>query len=95
MVTLVRDLALAAAAVGALLLAFSAIVPPAPAAAQAMPSGTTLRQACAGDVRKLCPGIAPGGGRIQKCFVEKYEQVSPACKSAMDEARAMKANGAK
>ncbi len=94
MVKLVRDLTLAVAAVTALAMAFSAIVPPAPAAAQAMPSGT-LRKACAEDVQRLCPGVTPGGGRIQKCFVEKYEQVSSACKSAMDEARAMKANGAK
>lgn len=94
MVKLVRDVTLATTAAAALTMAFASLLPPEPASAQSMPRDV-LRQACAGDVRKLCPGIAPGGGRIQQCFVEKYDQVSPACKSAMDEARAMKASGAK
>jgi len=94
MVKFIRDLLIAAAATAGLTMALSAIAQPAPAVAQTTPRDV-LRQACASDVRKLCPGVMPGGGRIQKCFLEKYDQVSPGCKSAMDEARALKANGAK
>jgi hypothetical protein len=48
-----------------------------------------VRQACAGDVRTLCAGVFPGGGRIKKCVIEKHDQLSDACKSAMLSARAM------
>jgi hypothetical protein len=48
-----------------------------------------VRQACAGDVRTLCAGVFPGGGRIKKCMIEKHDQLSDACKSAMLSARAM------
>jgi len=34
-------------------------------------------------VRALCPGIAPGGGRIKKCLQEKSDQVSDTCKRAV------------
>jgi hypothetical protein len=107
MVKLARDVTIAAAAVTVLVMAFSAIVQLAPAAAQTAPvtgnSGAgnpgagkpvaVMRRACADDVQRLCPGVMPGGGRIQKCFVEKYAEVSAACRSAMEEARAMKAGG--
>ncbi|HWK96180.1 MAG TPA: hypothetical protein VNR39_12235 [Pseudolabrys sp.] len=92
MVKLIRDIVIATMATIGLTLALSALVTPASAQAS---QRDTLRQACAADVRRVCPGVMPGGGRIQKCFVEKYDQVSPACKSALDEARALKANGAK
>lgn len=48
-----------------------------------------LQQACASDVRALCSGITPGGGRIKQCMVEKRDQLSDGCKSAMQAARAM------
>ncbi|MBI1201166.1 MAG: hypothetical protein GC182_01515 [Rhodopseudomonas sp.] len=64
-----------------------------PAAAQDAPTPakppSALRQACAEDVRVLCAGIAPGGGRIKQCFIAKRAQLSPGCKSALLGARAM------
>lgn len=92
MVKLVRDVTLAASAAAVLMMAFSALVPP--AAAQTMPP-EALRQACGGDVRKLCAGVKPGEGRIVQCLAAKPDQVSPACKSALQQAQATKANGAK
>ena len=47
-----------------------------------------LQQACADDVRALCPGITPGGGRIKQCFIAKRAQLSFGCKRALLEARA-------
>ncbi|MFA6265542.1 MAG: hypothetical protein WC670_07500 [Pseudolabrys sp.] len=91
MVKLVRDVMLAIFAVAAFCAALASIVGASPAAAQATPRDV-LRQACGDDVRRLCPGVMPGGGRIQKCFAEKQDQVSPGCKSAMQDARAMNGN---
>jgi hypothetical protein len=54
-----------------------------PAAAQNL---AALQKACMGDVRALCAGIQPGGGRIKDCLMAKADQVSPQCKSAMSEA---------
>lgn len=42
-----------------------------------------VRSACQADIRKLCAGIRPGGGRIQNCFREKQDQVSTGCKAAL------------
>jgi Cysteine rich repeat len=38
-----------------------------------------LRSACGGDVRALCPGVAPGGGRIIECLATQAASLSPAC----------------
>lgn len=35
---------------------------------------------CQADVKKLCPGIQPGHGRILACLESKEDQVSAACK---------------
>lgn len=92
MVKLVRDVTLATTAAAALTLALSALVPPPPAAAQSMPP-EALRQACGGDVRKLCAGVRPGEGRLVQCLAAQPDQVSSACKSALEQAKAMKTNG--
>jgi hypothetical protein len=42
-----------------------------------------LRSACGGDVRALCGGVAPGGGRIVQCLVTQAASISPACKSVL------------
>ncbi|HVX78621.1 MAG TPA: hypothetical protein VHB49_21020 [Bradyrhizobium sp.] len=47
-----------------------------------------LRQACGADVRSLCSGIFPGGGRIKKCMTEKFDQLSDGCKNALKQAQA-------
>ncbi len=42
-----------------------------------------LRSACGGDVRTLCGGIAPGGGRIVQCLASQAASLSPACKDVL------------
>ena len=42
-----------------------------------------LRSACGGDVRALCGGIAPGGGRIVRCLATQAASLSPACQSVL------------
>lgn len=47
-----------------------------------------LRAACEADVRRICAGVEPGGGRIRECLKERHEQLSPACKGALRDAAA-------
>jgi hypothetical protein len=42
-----------------------------------------LRSACGGDVRALCGGVAPGGGRIAQCLAGQAAALSPACKDVL------------
>jgi cysteine rich repeat protein len=42
-----------------------------------------LRSACGGDVRALCGGIAPGGGRIVQCLATQAASLSPACQGVL------------
>jgi hypothetical protein len=35
---------------------------------------------CRADVKKLCPGVKPGHGRVLACLEGKEDQVSQACK---------------
>jgi hypothetical protein len=53
------------------------------------------RAACRADYQKFCSTTMPGGGRIAKCLAENSEKLSPACKTAMADAKASKAGGAK
>jgi hypothetical protein len=67
----------------------------APAAAPAAPAVLVLRpmrprevlfvmrSACGGDVRALCPGVEPGGGRIIECLATQAASLSPACKDVL------------
>lgn len=41
------------------------------------------RSACAADVRKLCSGVAPGGGRIARCLATNAASLSSACKDVL------------
>jgi hypothetical protein len=47
-----------------------------------------LRSACGGDVRSLCGGVAPGGGRIVQCLATNAASLSPACKDVLSQFRA-------
>lgn len=42
-----------------------------------------LRSACSADVRTLCAGVAPGGGRIMQCIANRGADLSPACKDVL------------
>ncbi|WP_299809058.1 hypothetical protein [Tardiphaga sp.] len=42
-----------------------------------------MRSACGGDIRSLCGGIAPGGGRIAQCLASNGASLSPACASVL------------
>lgn len=64
----------------AALLTGSALLMSAPAFAQSL---ADLQKACGADVKTLCGGIQPGGGRIKACLMEKADQVSAACKAAI------------
>ena len=47
-----------------------------------------LRSACGGDVRSLCGGVAPGGGRIVQCLATNAGSLSPECKDVLSQFRA-------
>jgi hypothetical protein len=47
-----------------------------------------LRQACSADVRSVCAGVMPGGGRIKQCMTEKFDQLSDGCKAALKDKQA-------
>ena len=44
-----------------------------------------LRSACGADVRSICGGVAPGGGRIVQCLATKAATLSPACKDVLSQ----------
>jgi hypothetical protein len=50
----------------------------------ALAQTTDPRGACKADYDKFCAGIAPGGGRIVACLNGKRDQLSDACKKALD-----------
>jgi hypothetical protein len=47
-----------------------------------------LRSACGGDVRSLCGGVPPGGGRIVTCLATNAASLSSACKDVLSQFRA-------
>jgi len=42
-----------------------------------------LRSACSADIRTLCAGVAPGGGRIIQCIANRGADLSPACRDVL------------
>ena len=44
-----------------------------------------LRSACGADVRALCGGVAPGGGRLIQCLATQSASLSPDCRGALSE----------
>lgn len=82
----------AAAGGGAATTAAPAGAAPAPAAAPAVIVLRPLRpreelfivrSACGADIRTLCAGLAPGGGRIVQCIASNAASLSPACKEVL------------
>ena len=67
--------------------AASAPATPQPHPAEHGPPGEMFREECGPDVRRLCRGVMPGGGRMIGCLVENREALSPACRGALMELR--------
>ena len=53
-------------------------------AALAQTPTAAQRTACKPDFDKYCAGIMPGGGRIIACLNKQRDQLSDACKKALD-----------
>ncbi|MCK1493603.1 hypothetical protein IVB14_25160 [Bradyrhizobium sp. 180] len=85
----------AASGGGAAATAAPAGAAPAAAAPAAAPAAIALRplrpreelfiarSACGADIRTLCAGVAPGGGRIIQCISSNAASLSPACKDVL------------
>ncbi|QIP06345.1 cysteine rich repeat-containing protein [Bradyrhizobium symbiodeficiens] len=41
------------------------------------------RSACGADIRTVCAGVAPGGGRIIQCLSNRAASLSPACRDVL------------
>ena len=46
---------------------------------------TQLRQACSGDVQRVCSGVQPGRGAMVRCMRDHASELSPACREALPE----------
>jgi hypothetical protein len=55
---------------------------PAKASPELRQARRVVRQACVEDIRALCAGSEPGGGKIMMCLKSHAEQVSDGCKAA-------------
>ncbi|MCC8963281.1 hypothetical protein H8A95_13410, partial [Bradyrhizobium sp. Pear76] len=42
-----------------------------------------LRSACGADVRSICGGVQPGGGRIVQCLATNAGSLSPGCRDVL------------
>ena len=58
------------------------------ASAFAGDAGRQLPEACKSDASSLCPGMAPGDGKLHKCMKEHRDKVSAGCRTAIKQARA-------
>jgi hypothetical protein len=44
-----------------------------------------ITPSCRAEVKQLCRGILPGGGRIKKCIEANENKLSPPCRKAVQE----------
>lgn len=44
-----------------------------------------LEKYCKADVERLCPGVAPGGGKLKECLMKHKEEMSVGCAKALQE----------
>ncbi len=65
-------------------LSFAAIAVAIAFSGSALAQTTDARGACKADYDNFCAGSAPGGGRIVACLNGKRDQLSDACKKALD-----------
>jgi len=65
------------------LIAMIAICSVVPAQPQDNDRRGALRAACQEDYKRLCAGVAPGGGRVKKCMADNSTKLSATCKTAL------------
>ena len=53
------------------------------APAEAIGQQAAARQACAADIKQLCPEINPGEGRLKACVKEHFGQLTASCQTAL------------
>lgn len=58
--------------------------------APSAPQATPVREACAADLKKFCPDVQPGGGRIRACIAAHRDDLSQGCRDALLQARALR-----
>jgi hypothetical protein len=51
--------------------------------AEAIAQQAAARQACAADIKQLCPEVKPGDGRLKACVKEHFGQLSAPCQTAL------------
>lgn len=49
-----------------------------------------LREDCGPDIKRLCPGMRPGGGQLMGCIQSKKDQLSKTCSDTMAKLMAKK-----
>ncbi|MBB4104447.1 cysteine rich repeat-containing protein [Allorhizobium borbori] len=47
-----------------------------------------IRTVCEADLRKLCAGVQPGGGRLAQCLQQNASSISQPCKEKLAAVRA-------
>ena len=50
----------------------------------------SVRKACTADAKTYCHGILPGLGRLKSCMKSHYDELSEACRTAIEAAEARK-----
>ena len=60
-----------------------------PAPQEMRTQAMSLAQVCRNDYERLCQDVQPGGGRILGCLSASAEKLSPACRGALPDARAL------
>jgi hypothetical protein len=53
-------------------------------APNAMAQTAQQRAACQGDAKKLCQGVALGGGRVLECLAKQKGSLSDPCKAVVE-----------
>jgi hypothetical protein len=55
-------------------------------ACMALPAAAAgkVKTDCADEISKFCEGVEHGQGRVRKCLQEKIEEVSSACRTALE-----------
>ena len=48
-------------------------------------AAATMMEICGDDMKKVCPKVEAGGGRIRQCLKEHLSELSPKCKALIQE----------